>query len=309
MFLSSLAIIAPIFALVALGFGVVRARLVAPEAGNGLSEFVFVLAIPALLFRTVAGADFPAVNPLPYWLAYFVPLAIAWVIASLAARRLGRDAKEAAIVGFAAAQSNTVMVGIPVILSALGEKGSVPIVLLLVIHLPVTMTIVTLLIARGEGQGGALGLLRSLALHPILLSIFLGVLWRQTGLSLPDVAKTLLRYLGDTAAPCALVAMGMSMNRVTIAGNRRLILIVGAIKLLLHPALVYMLGVLLLGLPPLYAAAALLFAACPTGINAYLVAERYRSGADIVSGAITLTTVLSIITLTIAVTLTAALMR
>lgn len=308
MILASLAIVAPIFALVALGYGVVRARLASAEAGNGLSEFVFVLAIPALLFRTVAGADFPSLNPLPYWAAYFIPLALCWTLAGLYARRLGRDATEQAITGFAAAQSNTVMVGIPVILGTLGDRGSVAIVLLLVVHLPVTMSIVTLLIARGEG-GGAGRLLRSLALHPILLAIFAGLAWRAAGLPMPDILRTLLRYLGDTAAPCALVAMGMSMHRVALAGNRRIIALVTAIKLVLHPLLVYLLGVKLMGLSPLFAASALLFAACPTGINAFLVADRYKSGAATVSGAITLSTVLAIVTMTFAVSVATGLMR
>lgn len=300
MFLASLSIVAPIFALVAIGYLAARTRLVNAEAGNGLSEFVFAIAIPALLFRTVAGAEFPKLDPLPYWGAYFAALAISWTCASLFARALGRDASEQAVTGFAAAQSNTVMVGIPVILGALGERGSVPIVLLLVIHLPVTMTIVTLLIARGE-RGSTGRLIRSLLLHPILLAIFAGLLWRQAGLAIPDILRTLLKYLGDTAAPCALIAMGMSMTKVALAGNMRLIAAVSAIKLVLHPLLVYLIGVKLLALPPLFAGAALIFAACPTGINAYLVADRYNSGKATVSGAITLSTILAILTMTVAV--------
>lgn len=302
MLLAALAIVAPVFALVALGYGAARVKLVSAEAGNALSEYVFVLAIPALLFRTVASADFPAINPFPYWISYFGALAVCWALAGLLARREGREPREAAVIGFSAAQSNTVLVGIPMILGSMGEAGTIPVILLLAVHLPVTMTAVTLLIARGEGGPGAWkSLLRSLFSHPILIAIGAGLLWRFLGLPIPDLMRTLLKYLADSAAPCALTAMGMSMTRISLVGNRRMIGQISLIKLILHPLLVYGMAVYVMKLPPAFAAVALIFAACPTGINAFLVAERYRAGVTLASGAIALSTLAAIVTMTVAV--------
>ena len=298
----SIGIVAPIFALVAIGYGASRLKLVGAESGAGLSEFVFVLAIPALLFRTVAGADFPNVDPTGYWLSYFGALGICWALGSFAARKMGRSQKEAAVIGFASAQSNTVLVGIPLILRIYGEAGSIPLILLIVVHLPITMTIVAVLIARGEkGSGAGLTLLRSLTTHPILLAILAGVLWRFTGLALPEAVRTILKYLGDAAAPCALVAMGLSMNKISLQGSRLLIGIVATLKLLVHPALVYVLAIYVFKLPPVWTGVALLFACCPTGINAYLVADRHKAGQTIASGAIALSTLFAIFTTTIVV--------
>jgi malonate transporter and related proteins len=302
--LAALSIVAPVFALVALGFTVARARLVSAEAGNALSEFVFVLAIPALLFRTVSGATLPDSVPFPLWITYFAALAVCWAIAHRVALRMGRDARESAIIGFSAGQANTVLVGIPMILGTLGERGTLPAVLIIAVHLPITMSVVTLLIARGEsGKGSGLKLLRSLVSHPILIAIAAGILWKTAHVPTPDLLTKLLKYLGDAAAPCALVAMGMSMTRVSFAGHRRLILLVSVLKLVLHPLLVYLLGVHVFHLPPNYSAAAIIFAACPTGINAFLVAERYRAGAAIASGAIAFSTIVAVITMTIAVSI------
>ena len=105
----------------------------------------------------------------------------------------------------------------------------------------------------------------------------------------------------EAELPCALVAMGMSMTRIALEGNKRLIGAISALKLLLHPALVYVMAVPILHLPPLMAGSALLFAACPTGVNAYLLAERYRTGQSVTSGAISLTTMLAIFTMTVVV--------
>lgn len=302
MFLQSFAVVAPLFALIALGYGGVKSRLVSARAGSGLSEFVFVFAIPALLFRTVATAELPKVDPFGYWIAYFGALACCWFIAMFLARRLGRDAREAAVIGFSAAQSNTVLIGLPLILALFGEAGQAPIVLLLMVHLPVTMTIVTLLIAHGDKGGNkGLSLLKSFATHPILLAIFAGLIWRQTQMPLPDLARSVLKFLGDAAAPCALVSLGMSMDGISLKGSRTMIGIVSVLKLVVHPVLVWVLAAKVFHLPPVWVGSAVLFAACPTGINAYLVADRYKSGEAIASGSIALSTLAAIITMTIAV--------
>lgn len=301
MLLQSLLIVAPIFALIVIGFGAVRTGIVSRGAGEGLAEFVFVMAIPALLFRTVATAELPALNPAGYWLAYFIPLAISWAIASFIARRAGRDGREQAIIGFAAAQANTVLIGIPLILGVIGDSGKVAIVLLLVVHLPITMTVVTLLVERGSGAAAGMKVLRSLVTHPILLGIGLGLVWRLTGLELPEIPRSILKFLGDSAAPCALVATGMSLSRVSLAGSRALILSVTGLKLVLHPLLVWLLAAKVFALPPVWIGVAILFAACPTGINAYLVAERYRVAEAVTSGAIALSTLFAVVTMTVAV--------
>lgn len=305
MLANSFGIVAPIFALIAIGYVTVRTGLIGGSAGEGLSAFVFVLAIPALLFRTVATADLPNLNPAPYWLAYFIPLALVWLAGSTFARLAGRDRAERAVIGFTAAQSNTVLIGIPLILGVFGEAGRVPIVLLLAVHLPVTMTLVTVLIERGAGAAATVKLIRSLVTHPILIGIFAGLAWRLTGQKLPEIPLSIVTFLSQSAAPCALVATGMGLVRVSFTGSRLLIVGVGALKLILHPLLVFLLAKHVFVLPPVWIGAATLFAACPSGINAFLVAERYRKAEAIASGTIALTTLIAVVTTTFVVTMVA----
>ena len=285
--LASLLVVLPVFALIALGYGARWSRLLRETTGEGLSDFVFVLAVPCLLFRTLAKADIPDTQPWGYWIAYFAGLAVVWALAMLLASRFfARKGPELVVSGFAAAQSNTVFVGVPMILKAYGDAGAVPLGLLLAVHLPVTMTMATLL-AEGRSTSVSL-LLRRLFGHPIIIGILLGSLARPFVGQIPQPFWTIVDLLAGAAVPCALISLGIAMRRYGLESGLALPAVLSALKLGLHPLLVFWLATRVFDMPPHWSGVAVLFAACPCGINAYLFAERYRQGVADASSAITL---------------------
>jgi predicted permease len=293
--LASLLVVLPVFGLIALGYGARWLKLVRESTGEGLSDFVFVLAVPCLLFRTLARADIPAVQPWGYWIAYFTGLAVIWALAMLVASRLfARSGPELVVSGFAAAQSNTVFVGVPMILKAYGDAGAVPLGLLLAIHLPVTMTVATLL---AEGRSASVAMLvKRLFTHPIIIGILLGSAARPVVGLIPAPFWTIVDLLAEAAVPCALISLGIAMRRYGLQSGLGLPAVLSGLKLGLHPLIVYVLATKVFSMPPHWSGVAVLFAACPCGINAYLFAERYRQGVADASSAIALSTMLSLVT-------------
>ena len=87
----SIGVILPAFGLIAVGFLALRTGLVSPRAGDGLSEFVYTLAVPCLIFRTLARAEVPDVQPWGYWIAYFAGVAIVWALAMVVAAPVGGE--------------------------------------------------------------------------------------------------------------------------------------------------------------------------------------------------------------------------
>lgn len=293
--LAALLVVLPVFGLIALGYLARWTKLLRETTGEGLSDFVFVLAVPCLLFRTLATADVPQTQPWGYWIAYFTGLAIVWALAMLIASRVfARKGPELVVSGFAAAQSNTVFVGVPMILKAYGDAGAVPLGLLLAIHLPVTMTVATLL-AEGRSASPAM-MIRRLFTHPIIIGIILGMLARPVVGQLPAPFWTLIDLIAAAAVPCALISLGIAMRRYGLESGLGLPVALSALKLGLHPLIVYVLATKVFDMPPHWSGVAVLFAACPCGINAYLFAERYRQGVADASSAITLSTLISLFT-------------
>ncbi len=296
--LASLAVVLPIFGLIAVGYLARRTGVLTDRTGDGLSEFVFTLAVPCLIFRTLVRAEIPAVQPWGYWISYFAGVAVVWILATAAARRIfGLSGTAAVVAGFSAGQANTVLVGIPMILKAYGEAGAVPLFLLIAVHLPVTMTLATLL-AEGR-KASPFAILRRLAAHPIIIGIAAGFALRPVADVIPAPLWQVVDFIGGTSVPCSLISMGIALRRYGMEAGWRLPGVITALKLVLHPLVVLGLAVYVFEMPRAWAGVAVLFAACPSGINAYLFAQRYGEGVALASGSIALSTGLALVTITV----------
>jgi hypothetical protein len=296
--LASLAIVLPVFGLIAIGTLARQTGVLSDRTGEGLSDFVFTLAVPCLIFRTLVRADIPAVQPWGYWVSYFAGVVVVWGLATLAARRLfGLSGTAAIVAGFSAGQANTVLVGIPMILKAYGDEGAVPLFLLIAVHLPVTMTVATLL-AEGR-KASPLAILKRLATHPIIIGIAAASALRPVADHVPAPLWQIVDLIGSTAVPCSLVSMGIALRRYGMEAGWRLPGLVAALKLVLHPLVVMGLALYVFEMPRAWAGVAILFAACPSGINAYLFAQRYGEGIALASSSIALSTGLALVTITV----------
>jgi hypothetical protein len=303
----TISIVVSIFGLIGLGYLAARVGLLSVEVGERLNEFAFTLAIPLLLFNTLAIADFHGVSPWRIWAVYFAAILIVWVVADVMIRRVfGRDAQAGIVAGGAAAYSNALMIGLPLVQTALGERGTVFLVVIVAVHLPVLMlTSVVLnewlLAARRPGTEAAprhavlRRLFVSLALHPILIGIFAGLLWRWTGLAIPAVAAKVIDPLARSAAPLALFSTGMSLVTFGIARQIKPAIALSALKLFLLPALVYGAS-RAVGLSPIGVMALTLTACCPTGVNVFLLASRLGTGQALASNTLLISTAAGVVT-------------
>jgi predicted permease len=305
------AIVLPVFGLIALGYGAAAAGLLRREAGEALSEFVFVVAIPLLIFRTLATAVFGGAHPWALWIAFFSAFGVMWVMGTVVIRRLfGRDARAGVVAGLSSAYGNTVLVGIPIAIAAYGEAGAVVIALIIALHLPVLMTASTILIGvaeRRDGVGGtvpsaaavARGVTLNLVRNPLIICLVAGALWNLLDLPFSGLPRTLVDRVADIASTAALFAMGMNLRNYGIRGNIQAGLVLAVLKLLVMPGLVLLAVRYMVPLPPAWGNAAVLAAACPTGVNAYVVAARFRTGEALASNAITISTAAAVLSITL----------
>jgi len=293
-----------VFGLVALGYVAGLTGYLKVQVGDALTEFAIGVALPLLLFRTMAGADFHGSAPWALWAAYFSAAAITWIVGHLAMTRLfRRDAQVGVVGGVASAYSNLVLLGIPFVLGVFGQGGFEILSLLIAIHMPLmTMTSIILFDVFGQRKNGTISageilraFLRRVLPNSLMIGILAGVIWRLTGLQLPLFVDRLVDSLADIAGPLALFAMGLGLRKFSISGNILPAVVLSFLKLLLMPAAA--LGiVLLLDLPPMTAKVVVAAAALPSGVNSYLLSVQFGTGQGLASSQMTIATVCAVVT-------------
>jgi predicted permease len=186
--------------------------------------------------------------------------------------------------------------GVPLLVALFGDRAAGPVIGTVLTDLIITSTLCIAIAqamqhAPGEGPPGgamtsAIRALRGAMTNPLPWAIGLGALFAASGLVLPGPINQIVKMLGDSATPVALFTIGSVLWRAGQHVHTRTAvrdyLPVALFKLLIHPALVFGLGLLARGaglaVPPFGLTVLVLAAALPSASNVSLLAERY--GAD-----------------------------
>ncbi|HEX2117145.1 MAG TPA: AEC family transporter [Alphaproteobacteria bacterium] len=295
---TSLAIVLPLFALILTGFVFVRARLLGTDGVKGIGAFVFNLAVPALLFRSMAtglpqdGAGLGVVY------VYYLGAAIVFALTMLIGRiGFGLDLAQQALMAITATFSNAVLIGIPLVFAAFGREGQIAVLLITSLHSAIFVTIATVLVEIGRGAGAQpLAILRSVAANPLLLSVLAGAAWGLTGWELAAPLDTFTHLLAGAAAPAALFALGATLALFPVGGAAQDIATITVLKMVVHPALVWFLAHSVFGLARTETAVAVIIAALPSGVNPFILAQRYGIYVQRTASSVVVTTALAVVT-------------
>jgi len=295
-------IVLPVFGLVLLGYLVARTPLLTPEGIKGITSFVFFVAIPVMLFRSVSSLKIPAsVDPL-LPVAYFSGAFGVYGTATVLARsvfRLGGD--QSALFAMGTTYSNMVLLGLPLVYLAFGDEGLIAILLIIAVHSLALITLTTILIELARGKGDTwrrtvITAAGALLRNPVILGLAAGIVWGTTGLELPKSVERLADMLKAAAPPAALFAVGASLAAFRLLGDPAQSAAIIAVKLIALPAVVWVTTAHVFGLSPLNVAVATLAAAMPTGVNVFLLASAYDTYRERSATAVVVSTALAVVT-------------
>lgn len=309
-FLHHLALASPLFALVALGFGLMRWAGWPKSVSDAMTRFVFAVALPAMLFRLMS--DFSKLPPVDARLliAFFGSCLIVFGIGRLLAWRLFRlDGVAQSVFALGGVFSNNVLLGIPLAKATLGETALPSVALVLVFNSLILWTLVTVSVEWARhgsfSVAGFAKTVKAVATNPIVASIVSGTLFGLAGLGVPALIDAPLAMLGSSAAPLSLVALGMGLAEYGIRAGWRQSTAICALKLLLQPLVVWLLA-LALGLPRLETQVVVLLASLPVGANVYLMSRQFKTLEGPVAASLVISTALAAATAPLVLTLLGA---
>lgn len=313
-----IAIIAPLVIVGFLGYFCTKTRWLNREQLNTLSKFTFTISIPAFLFYQMAKADFSSqVNP-QLFAAFYLPVLtcylITWLINYFYANKINHNSKQSdhknsaasAVFALGASYSNTIIVGLPVLLAAIGEQVIGIVFLIVTFHSAMLFAITAALAASNSNKEANkannkyhywFGFIKHTLNNPLIISILSGLIFNLLNIPIPAILQESLTLIGKPAITLALFILGGSLAFYQVRKELVYISIASITKLLLLPTLVFLTTSIIFDLQPLIVTVLVILSACPTGVNAYLIATTHQQHQQTVAGTVVVSTLLSMITI------------
>lgn len=299
-------VVLPVFLI--LGFGYLAAWRMhfGRHAVDGVMRFAQNFAVPVLLFQSMARMDLAHdISPAllgAFYAGAFTSFAAGW---SGARWIFHRSPEDCVAIGFVCLFSNSLLLGVPITERAYGPDALTGNFAIISLHSPLLYTFgITLMeFTRARGTKVSVGRVALRALTgvlrtPLVIGILAGLavnLLMQAGLALPEGFWTAVAMMAQAALPAALFGLGGVLARYRPAGDAGAIAMACACALLLHPLLTFSLGNLA-GLDAAGMRSAVVTAAMPPGVNAYLFASMYGAAQRVAASSVLIATALSILT-------------
>lgn len=297
--MSIVTILFPDFALILLGFLLMRFTTWGPQFWSGLEKLIYYFLFPALLFYSTAHTpfDFGSTGKM-LQVALFgtaCGVALGWL-----AKPLFYAPPMIFESGVQTAFRFNSYIALAIASRLAGAEGTTLMALIIGFAVPIcNAAAVHALVHRGGG------LLQELAKNPLLLATAAGMAFNLLGFSMPEILSATLSRMANASIALGLIAVGAGLRLSGLHEAKGMAIYFLAVKLLALPAIGYALG-LWMGLPALQLQIAVVFCALPTASSAYVLASRLGGNGPFVAFLISGGTVLSVLTIPIWLALTRA---
>ncbi len=300
---------APLFLLVLLGYLLGAWARWPKSVADALTKFVFVAAIPAMLFHAMSRFSQMPRADVRLLLAFFGACFIVFVIGRIVSALVFRlNAESQSVFAMGGIFSNIVLLGLPIAKVTIGDAAIPSVSMVVVFNAFILWTLVTVSIEwarHGSASWAGIGrTARGVFTNPVVVGILSGTAFGFTGWTLPGVFDRTLTMVGQAAVPLSLIALGLGLAQYGVRNGWRESLGIVVIKAVAMPVVAWSLATLI-GLPPLETRVITVLAAMPVGANVYLMAEQFKVMGGPVASSLVVSTLVASVTVPLVLTLTA----
>lgn len=304
--LDILVITGPIYLCILAGWLFTRFGMFRRSDMDIIGSFVMNVALPALIFLSIARRPLAEVANPTYLLGYAITSTVVLVAAYLWSRRVLRTPRAAAAFdALGSGGANSGFVGFPLLLVMMPSVAGVVFGMNVLVESLITVPLSLFWAERGEDASSLLRSVRrslgSMLRMPVFIALLAGIATTALSLPLPEVLVTSIDLFGRASTGLALFTVGGMLVGLSIRGHVRRLVSVTVGKLLLMPAVAWAseVGLAAIGMPALEGemfAAIVLSAAMPSWTSLVVFSARYGE-RDIPPAVLLVTTVLSFFTL------------
>lgn len=252
-----------------------RARRMPDNAPATLNSFIIHVSLPALTLLYIHQLKLSGdvlLTGLMAWLVFALSAGFFWLIGRWL--QLTRATTGALIV--VGGLGNTSFFGLPMVEVFYGKEGLATAIIADQLGSFFALSVLGITVAGlySSGVPTVAQIAKRIVLFPPFISLVIALL--LIPMEYADWFTALLKRLGDTLAPLALLSVGMQLRLGHLAGNARNLMLGLGYKLLLAPLAIYVLYVLLLGVHGKAIQVTLFEAAMPPMITAAIVASEHE---------------------------------
>lgn len=296
--------IAPIFALIAIGYITKYKFIQSNDFWSGSEKITYYLLFPALLINSMATVDISLDLH-----QVILPLVLATLLLGLSLIFLQKILKieHAAFTSYfqgAIRYNSYVFIGVATALYGLKVLPIVSIIIAYMIVLTNVVSVIILSIYTANKKLSVITILKGILKNPLVVSCFIGLFINKINFLYPPIIATLFNFLGSAALPISLMAVGAGLKLGHLAKNFKPIILVNIAKLFVLPIISLFFLNLFGASAGVVKSIAILYAAVPCAGNAYILALQMRGDHQTMAAIISTTTLLSILTIPIIISLT-----
>ena len=282
------------------GYLTARFKLLPAAASEVLSRFVFVIALPALIFVSLSSITIAEFFNWRYIAVLGGGMLAMFCIGMTVARYVFPGSLTAiSLHGLTAMYSSTAYIGLPLVLTVFGDTARVPGIIGAIITGLVFSPLAIVLAEIDRSRGNSFRIwppLFTAFTRPPIIAVVAGLSVSATGIVLPLPVTTFFELLGGAFVPCALFAAGLFIAGCSVHGATAEINWLVFAKLILHPLITWWLAYRVFELEGILPAVAVVQAALPSGVPVFVLAQQYQTFVTRSSAAIVVSTAISVVT-------------
>lgn len=297
-FLFSLNSTIPIFFVIFIGWFLRQRGMLNDGFLSAGNKFVFSVALPALLFRDISGADIRNVFDLKYVLYCMIVTSLMFWGIWLFTEIFMKDKSMIGAFVQASFRGSAAILGIAFIENIYGHSTVGP--LMIVASVPL-YNIYSVLVLTMRGTGNENGSIKTAFINilknPIILGIFAGLPFSFLHVDFPNVIDKCINNLAITATPLGLLLVGAGFEGKKALAKIKPTMAATIIKLFILPMLFLPIA-MYLGFHGESMIAILIMLGSPTTVSCYIMAKNMGNDHVLTSSIIVMATLLSSVSLT-----------
>lgn len=301
-FIFSVNVTIPIFLIILLGYILRRFNFLTDEFVTVANRYVFVVALPVMLFTDISETDVRENMNLKFFLYCLIVTVVMFFMVWGIAKLTIKDKSMIGAFAQAGARGSAAVLGVAFVENICGSIGMTPLMIVAAVPFFNILSVIILVFNANNKEEKNYGKIKDACINiiknPIIIGICLGLIASLVKLNLPVIGDRTLDYIARTATPIALLAIGAGFD--TKEAIKKL-------KPALGASFIKLIGLPMIFLPMAYAigfaesemVAILIMLASPTTVSCYIMAKNMDNDEVLTSNVVVLTTLLSSVTLTL----------